>query len=170
MAEVYDLQNSKCIKLSLYSSAFPSSTSLYISISILHHSISLYIYSTSLYITQHLSTTSSSMTFSSLQHSSPQPNPATRAPPIDSDNFNWHSHIISHKIFESNRDRSPDYWFQLFLSGWGWPQVQKAEKTWNKKHCTKKQCKRNIATTKNALKQRKEKITDVTIMEGLTLS
>ena len=66
-------------------------------------------------------------------------------PPKDSDNFNWHSQIINHKIFESNRDRSPGYWFQLFLSGWGWPQVQKAEKTWKqKKHCTKKQCsKRN---------------------------
>ena len=41
----------------------------------------------------------------------------------------------------------------------------------NKKHCAKKQCsKKNIATTNNAIKLQKEKITDVTIMEGLTLS
>ena len=127
--------------------------------------------STSLYITLHLSTTSSSLTFFSLQHFPPQPPPwwivvrsaiwipilavaqlwwldykdttilrrifnykfQLATPPIDSDNFNWHSQIINHKIFESNRDRSPDYWFQLFLSGWGWPQVQKAEKTWKQK-------------------------------------
>ena len=39
------------------------------------------------------------------------------------------------------------------------------------RHCTKQQCsKRNIVTTNNAIKQQKEKITDVTIMEGLTLS